>query len=185
MPLISKQVIPSRAAIRGHPLHPMLVPFPIAFLVGTFVSDLVFQATTNPFWATASFWLASAGLVMGLLAALLGLTDFLSRPAIRQLPAAWVHFLGNGLAMALTAINVALRYDNPALGVVPAGVTLSGLVVAILVVTGWLGGELVFRHRVGVMLAESANQPDLSPEERERAANVDARAHRSRGGTRR
>src|SRR3982750_895204 len=91
----------STASIAGHPIHPMLIPFPIAFLVGALVSDLAFLATGNPFWAQASMWLIGAALVMGALAALAGLTDFLGDRRIRALPDAWYHFLGNGTAVVL------------------------------------------------------------------------------------
>jgi len=67
----------STAQILGHPLHPMLVAFPIAFFVGTFVSDLVYLVRGDVFWARVSFWLLAAGLAMGALAALAGFTDFL------------------------------------------------------------------------------------------------------------
>lgn len=178
MPILSKQAIPSKAAVRGHPLHPMLVPFPIAFLVGALASDLAFRATANTFWAEASFWLLAAGIVTGVLAALLGLIDFLSRPAIRRLPAAWVHFLGNGAALALAMVNLALRYPDPVANVLPTGLALSAVVMLILLVTGWLGGELVYRHRVGVSLAPAANAPSVAD-----TASANAEAERRRTGT--
>ena len=70
----------STASILGHPIHPMLIPFPIAFFVTTLISDLAFQQTGNPFWATASLWLLGAGLVMAGLAAVVGLIDVLGTP---------------------------------------------------------------------------------------------------------
>ena len=70
----------STVSIAGHPIHPMLIPFPIAFFVTTFISDLAFQQTGNPFWAMASLWLLGAGLVMAGLAAVVGLIDVLSEP---------------------------------------------------------------------------------------------------------
>ena len=66
----------STASIAGHPIHPMLIPFPIAFFVGTFVSDLVFWQTGNVAWAAATPWLLGAGLVMAALAAVMGLMMF-------------------------------------------------------------------------------------------------------------
>src|SRR3954447_5884029 len=54
----------STAQVAGHPIHPMLIPFPVAFLVATLVSDLVFLRTGNPGWATASLWLLGAALVV-------------------------------------------------------------------------------------------------------------------------
>jgi uncharacterized membrane protein len=151
MTMLDDQPTPSRAAIGGHPLHPMVVPFPIAFLVGALVADIVFSATTDPFWARAAFWLLAAGIVMGAVAAILGLVDFLSIPRVRALTIAWVHFLGNGLAVLLAIWNVALRWGDPAAAPGGLGIALSAIVTAILIVTGWLGGELAYRHRIGVM----------------------------------
>src|SRR3954447_14845031 len=103
---------PSTAAIGGHPIHPMLVPFPIAFLVGALLTDIVFLRTGDAFWARGSFWLLSAGIVTGAAAAIFGLIDFLSIPRARSLAAAWMHFLGNGLAIVLAIWNVAHRWDD-------------------------------------------------------------------------
>ncbi|HSE74127.1 MAG TPA: DUF2231 domain-containing protein [Dongiaceae bacterium] len=151
MSLYDDQESPSRAAIGGHPLHPMVVPFPIAFLVGTLVVDIVFRATSDPFWARAAFWLLAAGIVMGAVAALLGLVDFLSIRRVRSLPIAWMHFLGNGVAVLLAIWNIALRWSDPAAGSTGLAITLSAIVTVILIITGWLGGELAYRHRIGVM----------------------------------
>jgi uncharacterized membrane protein len=140
----------STAQIAGHPIHPMLVPFPIAFLVATFVSDLIFWRTGNPGWATASLWLLGAALVMAALAALAGLTDFLGDARIRALRPAWHHMLGNIAAVLLSLVNWFLRYGAGEAAVLPTGILISFVVVLLLVYTGWKGGELVFRGRVGV-----------------------------------
>jgi uncharacterized membrane protein len=155
----------SRAAINGHPIHPMLVPFPIAFLVGALASDAAFWWTADPFWARASLWLAGAGLVTGALAAIFGLIDFLAIRHVRSLTAAWVHFLGNGGAMLLTLWSVLHRYGDPAAGVLPLGLILSAVVVATLGITGWLGGELTFRHRVAVIGATADPAQAQAPED--------------------
>src|SRR5262249_19769122 len=89
----------STAHIAGHPIHPMLIPFPIAFFVATFVCDLAFWQTGNPAWATAAIWLLGAGLVMAGLAALAGLTDLIGEPRIRALNAVWWHAGGKRLAV--------------------------------------------------------------------------------------
>jgi uncharacterized membrane protein len=143
--------IPSRASIGGHPIHPMLVPFPIAFLVGALAVDIVFAATSDPFWARAGFWLLAAGIVTAAVAAVVGLVDFLSIARVRTLNAAWMHFLGNGAAVLLSIWNLAHRWDDAAAGAIGLGIVLSAVVVAILLVTGWLGGELAYRYRIGVM----------------------------------
>jgi uncharacterized membrane protein len=144
----------STAKIKGHPLHPMLIPFPIAFLVGAFLTDLAYWAYGNAFWALASMWLIGAAIVMALLAALAGFTDFLSEPRIRAMSDAWHHMIGNLAAVAIALINFYIRYAQGAeAAVAPWGVLLSFVVVLILLYTGWKGWEMVYRHRVAVLEA--------------------------------
>ncbi|HEX8667456.1 MAG TPA: DUF2231 domain-containing protein [Allosphingosinicella sp.] len=140
----------STARFMGHPIHPMLVPFPIAFFIGAFLSDLAYLAWRDAFWATASFWLLAAGLVGAALAAVAGLTDFLGDNRIRRLPDAWMHMIGNVLAVLLEAVNLYVRLDDSAVAVASPGVYLSGAVFLLLGFTGWKGGDLVYRHRVGI-----------------------------------
>ena len=140
----------STASIAGHPIHPMLVGFPIAFFVATFASDLIFWQTGVPFWATSSFWLLGAGLIMAALAAVAGLIDFLGEARIRALNDAWWHAGGNVLAVLIQLFNWSLRYQSGEAAIVPIGVLLSLVVVCILLFTGWKGWNLVYLHRVGV-----------------------------------
>ena len=141
----------STAQIAGHPLHPMLIPFPIAFFVATFLADIVFMNTMNTGWAMATEWLLGAGLVMAALAALAGLTDFLGEHRIRKLNAAWLHAGGNVLAVLISAYNFYIRYEaGAAAGIGTTQIVLSGVVVLILLFTGWQGWEMVYRHRVGI-----------------------------------
>ena len=142
----------STANIMGHPIHPMLIPFPIAFLVATFVCDLIFWRTGNPAWATASLYLLGAALVMAALAAVAGLTDFLGDERIRNLSPAWHHMIGNVVAVVLSLWNWWRRYAAADAGaaVVPTGLIISLIVVLILLYTGWRGWEMVYRHRVAV-----------------------------------
>ena len=139
----------STAKIGRHPIHPMLVPFPIVCFVGAFVTDLVFLNNGNAGWAEASRWLLGIGLVMAALAAVAGLTDFMGDDRVRRLGDAVKHMLANVTAVVLEVVNLVLRFNNDdAVGSI--GVYLSGIVVLILLYSGWLGGELVYRHRVGV-----------------------------------
>jgi uncharacterized membrane protein len=141
----------STAKVGGHPLHPMIVPFPIVFLVSALVTDLVYLNTGTSGWATASMWLLGAGIAGALLAAALGLTDLLGDRRVRSLRQAWMHGIGNVALVALAAVSFYLRATSGAEeAIAPVGVTLSFVTVLGLLVTGWLGGELVYRHGVGV-----------------------------------
>jgi uncharacterized membrane protein len=141
----------STASIAGHPIHPMLIPFPIAFLVTAFVTDLVYWSTSTAIWATASMWLLGAGIVMALVAALAGFTDFFGDIRIRQLTDAWLHMIGNLCAVLLALINWYLRYRSGAVaGVLPVGIWLSLATVLLLLFNGWKGWEMVYAHHVGV-----------------------------------
>lgn len=75
----------STAQIAGHPIHPMLIPFPIACFVLTLISDLAFWKTSNDFWVNASLWMLGVGLIMVALAAVVGLIDVLGDVQIRNL----------------------------------------------------------------------------------------------------
>jgi uncharacterized membrane protein len=154
----------STAAINGHPLHPLLVPFPIAFLVGALLTDLTFQGSGDVFWARASAWLIGAGLVGGALAALAGFVDFIASERIRSIRNVWYHFIGNAIALILSAISLYLRLSGEAPSVTGTELLLSVLVVLIFAVTGWLGGELVFRHGVGMAGERSALEIEREPQ---------------------
>jgi uncharacterized membrane protein len=150
---LDEEPVPSVAQIAGHPLHPVVVPLPIGMFVGAFVADLAYARTHDRFWARTAHAMAAAGVGTGLLAGALGATDLIGRERIRSRGSAWVHGLGNLAAVGLGIGSVLLRRDKQPDVIVPRGLAVSSAIVAILGVTGWLGGELVFRHRVG--LAES------------------------------
>ncbi len=141
---------PSRASFRGHPVHAMLVSFPIVCFTGALVTDITYWRTANMQWANFSAWLLTAGVLIGLLAAVAGLVDFLGSGRVRALRPAWYHAAGNALALLLSVWNAFVHSRDAYTSVVPTGLTLSALVVLILLVTSWWGGSLVFRHRGGV-----------------------------------
>jgi len=140
----------STASVAGHPLHPMLIPFPIAFFVATLVCDIAFWSTTNAAWATAATWLLGAGLVMAALAAVAGLVDVLGDARIRALNDVWWHAGGNVVVVLIQCVSWYLRYSQGSGVVVPKGLVLSLIVVGLLLFTGWKGWNMVYRHRVGV-----------------------------------
>ncbi|MBI5444791.1 MAG: DUF2231 domain-containing protein [Deltaproteobacteria bacterium] len=142
--------VPSTASIAGHPIHPILIPFPIAFFVGALASDLAYWYTTDLFWARASLWLVGSGVVMAAVAAIFGLTDFLTLGRVRATRDGWIHFLGNGTIVLLQAVSWYLRSGGAEAAVVPWGLGISVLATLMLLVTGWYGGELAYRHMIGV-----------------------------------
>jgi len=125
----------------------MLIPFPIVCFILTFVCD-IFYVRGNTGLAGASNWLLIIGLVMAALAAVAGLTDFLGDKRIQGADAI-KHMLANVTAVALELVNLVLRLKNPD-SIESPGIYLSGIVVLILVYSGWKGGDLVFRHGIGV-----------------------------------
>ncbi len=140
----------STASIGGHPIHPMLIPFPITCLVGAFVTDLIFLNTGDRGFATASHWLIGFGIGTALLAAVFGLIDYMGDDRIRRLGHALQHMLANVTAVVVAIINFVIRLDDPARDVASLGVFLSGATVLILLFSGWRGGDLVYHHKVGV-----------------------------------
>ena len=98
----------SAASIAGHPIHRMLIPFPIAFFIGAFVCDLAYWQTSNASWATAAMWLIGAGLVMAALAAVVGFIELLGDAQIRGLNDAWWHAGGN-----VVVVDRALQLVRP------------------------------------------------------------------------
>ena len=152
-------VYPSTAAIAGHPIHPMLIPFPIAFLSGALVTDIVYVCTNRVFWALSSRWLLIAGVAMGLLAAVFGVIDFLTIPQVRARMQGWLHPIAAVTSVLLAVVNIVLRWNDPITMVVPWGISLSALMFVVLIGAGWLGGELAFRHRIGVNAAQAGELP--------------------------
>jgi uncharacterized membrane protein len=128
----------------------MLITFPVAFFIATFVCDLVYWQTANAMWATAAIWLLGAGIVMALLAATAGLIDFLGDAQIRGSSNAWWHAGGNVVVVLIQLYNWYARYTEGTPAVVPKGLVLSLIVVCLLVFTGWKGWDMVYQGRVGV-----------------------------------
>lgn len=142
--------VKSRVSLAGHPVHPMLIPFPVGFLGLLAVTDVVFFTTGNAFWAQLSLYLLIGGLVTGGLAAIVGLIDFVSLDAVRRTGVGWLHFFANLTVIAVSIANLMVRYQQPAGNVVPAGMTLSLIAAALLVVSGVAGNHLVYTRRVGI-----------------------------------
>ena len=135
------------ARVAKHPIHPMLVVLPIGLWVTALVFDIIYAATGRPSMRTAAFWNVGAGVIGALLAAIPGFVDWLSLTG-RAARIATYHMLLNLGAVALFAVNwfVRTRVDADS----PWPLVLSIVGVIGVAVSGWLGGELVYVHRVGV-----------------------------------
>lgn len=139
----------SSMAVGGHPVHPMLVNFPIAFLSAALPVDLAFWWTGDPFWARVALWLLGAGFAAGLLAAVFGTLDFLLVREVRRYTSSWTHFLLGVVLLGIAGTNWWSRVPDAAAAVWPWGLFLSAVTLLGVAAAGWMGGKLVFDHNVG------------------------------------
>ena len=136
------------ASIAGHPIHPMLVPIPIGLWVFSLVCDLIHVGGgVSPAWTTVALYTMAGGIIGALVAAVFGLIDLLSLPPGPK-RTALIHMTMNLVIVVLYAINFWMRLDAPQ---EPGGLVWLSLVsVALLGISGWLGGKLVYELGVGV-----------------------------------
>ena len=149
----------AKAKLLGHPIHQMLVVFPLGLLATSFAFDMVFLSTKDGSFGVVSFWMIAAGIIGALAAAVFGLIDWLGiAPNTRAKALGLWHGGGNVVIVILFIASWFLRRDmptNPGSG----AITLSLLGVLLALVTGWLGGELVDRLGVGVDDGAHLNAP--------------------------
>lgn len=138
----------SKASIARHPIHPMLIPFPIGLWVFSLICDIVRRSGGSASWADAAFYAIGIGVIGGALAAIPGLIDFLALPRERMKSVAFWHMVINLTVETLFVIGFFLRRANPESGIAFA-LSIAGIVL--LLVSGWLGGELVYVEGVGVV----------------------------------
>jgi uncharacterized membrane protein len=149
----------SRAKLLGHPIHQMLIVFPVGLLATASVFDLIHVVTDSTAMVSAAYWTLSAGLVGALLAAPFGTIDWLAIPSeTRAKRIGAMHGIGNVIVSLLYVASWFLRPDS----VTPGGgwaLALSFAGAGLLLVTGWLGAELVSRLGVGVSDRASLSTP--------------------------
>jgi uncharacterized membrane protein len=151
--------VESKAKLFGHPVHQMLIVFPLGLLAMALLFDIVRFITYNGYWSEIAFWMIAAGVVTGLLAAPFGFIDWLAIPSgTRAKRVGALHGLGNVIVVLLYAGSWLLRMDTPAAPIALAYV-LSFAGGGLALVTGWLGGELVDRLSVGVDEGAHVNAP--------------------------
>jgi uncharacterized membrane protein len=168
----------SRVKLFGHPVHPMLIVFPIGLLATAVVFDVLYLILGNPLFPAVSFYIIAAGVIGGLLAAIFGFIDWLALPNNSRAKSigGW-HGIGNVVIVVLFAISWLLR--GGAANFVPNGfaLLLAFAGVGLALITAWIGGELVYRLGVGVDPGANVNAPSSLTEPSASAARQTT-AHR-------
>jgi uncharacterized membrane protein len=136
------------ASIAKHPLHPMLVVFPIGLWIFSLISDFVFLLRGDVAWNDIAFYTMAGGLIGALVAAAPGFIDMfsISDPKVGKL--AWNHMILNLIAVAIFALSFYLRLGNTAGAILPVLLSVAG--VLFIAASGWLGGEMVYVYGMGV-----------------------------------
>lgn len=140
----------SRAKLLGHPIHQMLIVFPLGLLAMAVIFDLLAIGLAQAYWSEIAYRMIAAGVITGLIAAPFGLIDWLAIPSgTRAKRIGLIHGAGNVVVLLLFAGSWFMRADaqRP-----PEALALALSFVAggLALMTGWLGGELVDRLSVGV-----------------------------------
>jgi uncharacterized membrane protein len=144
------------ASIANHPIHPMIVPLPIGLWIFSFICDLtiVLGSRAEP-WFTLGFYTMIGGTIGAVLAAIPGTVDMFSlHGRVKKL--ALTHMALNVTIVLLYAVNIGMRISEPVVGGLP--LTLSIVAVALLATSGWIGGHMVYVHRVAVNEGPSASE---------------------------
>jgi uncharacterized membrane protein len=149
-----------KATIANHPIHPMLVGFPIGFLGAMLVSDIISIFIHPAFWAHVAMWLLAFGIIGALIAAVAGFTDYLTIPmsaAVKR--TATTHLTLNLIAVVLFIVAWIVRHPSPNSTL---GYILTYVGLAVLLVSGWYGGHLVYVGQLGVKTAEQTAEERIA-----------------------
>ena len=164
----------SKVKAMGHPIHQMLIPFPLGLLGTAVIFDIIYLIWHNPTMVTVSFWMIVAGIVGALAAAPFGFIDWLAIPSgTRAKTVGALHGIGNVIMLLLFASSWYLRYTSTDLApympnTLALALSFSGF--ALSAITGWLGGELVDRLSVGVDDGANLNAPSSLTHDRAHGA---------------
>lgn len=147
--LTSKRSVKSKANFRSHPLHPILVAFPIAFFVGTLIFDALFLLNNDDVHLQVAKYLNLAGIVGAILAAVPGVIDYLGTvpPNSSAKTRATKHGLINSTVLIIFVILYFMR-DDSTLSI--SHILLEISAITLLTIAGWMGGTLVYRNQIGV-----------------------------------
>jgi uncharacterized membrane protein len=167
----------SKARALGHPIHPMLIVFPLGLLATAVIFDILYLITDRSGFTLAAAYMIAAGVIGGLVAAVFGFVDWLAIPTgTRAKRVGAAHGLGNVIVVALFAVSWLLRARAGGWEPTALALTFSFVGVVIAAVTGWLGGELV--DRLGIGVADHAHPDAPSSLSRRSAQPAPSRRHR-------
>jgi uncharacterized membrane protein len=150
---VAEKATESIVAVAGHPIHAMMVAFPIALTLTTLGSDLFFWWTGDVFWDRASLWACGAAFWLGIAAGIAGTAELLLVPGIRNRAASWTHAVAAMMLLSILGMNWGLRLHADETAILPLGLALSGLGAVFVGLAGWHGGKLVFHHGIGLMIS--------------------------------
>lgn len=151
----------SPSSVAKHPIHPMLVVFPLGLWIFSLVADIIYLSGDNQVWADVAFYCILGGIVGAVIAAIPGLIDLISlRPSRARTVGIW-HMILNVSALVLYIINLSMRTRVDVDYTTPFVLSIIGVIG--LLISGWLGGEMVYVHGVAV---EPTASLDYTPQQR-------------------
>lgn len=150
---INDSEIGSVVAVAGHPIHAMMVTFPIALVISTLGCDIFYWYTADPFWTRAALWASGFAFWLGIGASIAGTAELLLVPAIRKRATSWNHAIAALTMLSIAGMNWGVRIGDAEAAVLPLGLGLSALASVFVGIAGWHGGKLVFDHGVGIMVS--------------------------------
>jgi uncharacterized membrane protein len=142
----------SAVALVGHPIHVMMVHFPIAFVIATLGVDLFYWWSGDPFWVRVGLWSVGFAFATGVAASIVGTAELLLVPGIRARVASWNHAIAAMTLLAVAGANWGVRLHYPQ-DILPHGLALSVIATITTGFAGWHGGKLVFDHGIGLLVA--------------------------------
>ncbi len=151
---VVKDDVQSAVAVAGHPIHAMMVHFPIALVFATLGTDIFYWWTGDEFWVRAGLWSAGFAFWFGVAAGFAGTAELILVKGIRGRVGSWTHAIAAMTLLAVAGTNWGLRVFHPQ-DVLPLGLSLSVLAAIFTGLAGWHGGKLVFDHGVGLIVDPS------------------------------
>ena len=146
---IAKHDTTSVIALAGHPIHAMLVAFPITLAMSTLGCDIFYWWTGDPFWARVALWASGFAFWLGIAASIAGTAELLLVPGIRKRAASWTHAIAGVTLVSIAGANWGLRLVDHE-DILPVGPLMSLLGAIFVGLAGWHGGKLVFDHGLAV-----------------------------------